>query len=229
MGSQRILSIESASKSYMQGKQSVVILKNIQLNQDAGTMIAITGPSGCGKTTLLQCAAGLDQFCSGVCTLFGHDMQTMTPSALTDLRAKHIGFVYQRPHLLPDFTVLENVMMPLRINGYQQKPAQKLALESLDAVGLSHVAAYMPNALSGGMQQRVAIARAVVHKPRMIFADEPTGNLDGTSKAQCMHFLVSLQRAIGAALCIVTHDDWVASHADQIIEMEAINPPSMGE
>ena len=152
----------------------------------------------------------------------------MTTKRINDLRAKHIGFVYQRAHLLPDFTVLENVMMPLRINGYQLKSAQKLAQESLDAVGLSHVADYMPNALSGGMQQRVAIARAVVHKPRIIFADEPTGNLDSVAKEQCMHYLISLQRDIGAALCIVTHDDWVAGHADQIIQMEAINASNMG-
>ncbi|MBT4885142.1 MAG: ABC transporter ATP-binding protein [Legionellales bacterium] len=223
MNKKYIIEASSICKEYIDGNDVKVILNNINYSQHYGSTAAIIGPSGSGKTTLLHALAGLDTISSGTAMLCGYDLKKIKQRQLSQLHSKKIGFVYQKSHLLPDFNVLENIAMPLLIAGINNKLAQSQAMQSLTAIKLDQYAHYYPHQLSGGMQQKVAIARASVHKPDIVFADEPTGNLDSESKELVLNCLFDLNKKHSVALCIVTHDQKVAARADEIIDMSEIN------
>ena len=223
MNKKYIIEASSICKEYIDGNDVKVILNNINYSQHYGSTAAIIGPSGSGKTTLLHALAGLDTISSGTAMLCGYDLKKIKQRQLSQLHSKKIGFVYQKSHLLPDFNVLENIAMPLLIAGINNKLAQSQAMQSLTAIKLDQYAHYYPHQLSGGMQQKVAIARASVHKPDIVFADEPTGNLDSESKELVLNCLFDLNKKHSVALCIVTHDQKVAALADEIIDMSKIN------
>ncbi|MBT4804203.1 MAG: ABC transporter ATP-binding protein [Legionellales bacterium] len=223
MNKKYIIEASSIYKEYIDGDAVKVVLNNIDYSQHYGSTCAIIGPSGSGKTTLLHALAGLDTISSGTTLLCGHDLKKIRQQQLSQLHNKKIGFVYQKSHLLPDFNVLENIAMPLLIGGMKSKLAQKQAMQVLTEIKLEQYAYYYPHQLSGGTQQKAAIARASVHKPDIIFADEPTGNLDSVSKELVLNCLFDLNKHNSVALCIVTHDQKVAARADEIVDMSKIN------
>jgi lipoprotein-releasing system ATP-binding protein len=196
------------------------VLKAIDFRLDAGEFTALTGPSGSGKSTLLNLVGLLDRATSGRVWLDGVDTADLDDTGLTRLRGGSIGFVFQFHHLLPAFTALENVMLPGLARGGRPSPAlRKKALELLDRVGLSDRLKYKPNALSGGQQQRVAVARALCLNPRLILADEPTGNLDTESSDQVFELLRQINREEHTTFLVVTHDLGMAARCDRIVEL----------
>lgn len=184
----------------------------------AGLSVAIVGPSGSGKTTLLGILAGLDSPTSGSVTLRGHKLDAMTEDGRAAIRNQHVGFVFQSFHLIHSFTALENVMMPLELA--QRKDARERALNLLDSVGLKDRSKHYPNQLSGGERQRVAIARAFACEPEVLFADEPTGNLDKKTGAKVSQLLFDMNHDRGTTLIIVTHDPNLASQCDRVIHID---------
>jgi lipoprotein-releasing system ATP-binding protein len=200
-----VLKVEKLCKSYQEATGLNLVLHDLDLDLKKGETISIMGASGCGKSTLLHCLAGLDHFQSGEVHLLGHSLQTLNEAALCALRNERIGFIYQFHHLLPEFNTLENVMMPLWL---QKKSShiQQRALDLLDKVGLKHKAKQSIQTLSGGERQRVAIARALVSNPSIIFADEPTGNLDEQTAKTVMDLLLDLNQSAKCALVMVTHN-----------------------
>jgi len=197
----------------------LTILKDIDLEIRAGEALAILGPSGSGKSTLLGLLAGLDQASSGEVELFGTALSRLSEDARAALRAGRVGFVFQSFQLLPGMTALENVMLPLELAG--QRDAEATARQSLAQVGLAQRTLHYPNQLSGGEQQRVAIARAFAPRPQVLFADEPTGNLDGRTGARISELLFRLRQETGAALVLVTHDPVVAERCDRSLHLAA--------
>lgn len=191
----------------------LTILNDIHLEIHPGEAVAILGASGSGKSTLLGLLAGLDRPTSGKVELLGTDLNHLDEDDCARLRAGQVGFVFQSFHLLPHLTALENVMLPIELVSHPQ--AKKLALETLEQVGLSHRLAHFPTQLSGGEQQRVAIARAFACRPRILFADEPTGNLDQTTGNKIIDLLFSLRAETGTTLVLVTHDAQLAKSCDQ--------------
>ena len=185
-----------------------------------GTSAAIIGVSGSGKTTLLQCLAGLDLFDSGNNNLCGIILNKSSIKNIDELLNKNVGFIYQKSHLLPDFSVIENIAMPLLISGVSRAEAIEKALKILDSIQLKNKKHLLPHQLSGGMQQKVAIARACIHKPKIIFADEPTGNLDNKSRDEITELLLNLNKEHNISLCVVTHDNNVAIKLDNIYRIE---------
>lgn len=218
-----IITVKNASKIYTDANSKNEVLSGVNFSLKSGASVAITGPSGCGKTTFLQAMAGLDNFTSGEVNLCGYDMKNISAAELANLHNNDIGFVYQKSHLLPDFTLLENILLPVRISG--KKNGNVIALGILKKLKLDKFANYYPNQISGGMQQKVAIGRAIANNPKVIFADEPTGNLDAASKAVVLDTLFDLTREYGSSLCIVTHDSIVADRTDITISMNALNGP----
>lgn len=194
------------------------ILKDISLDLNAGETLAIVGTSGSGKTTLLGLLAGLDQPSTGTIRLIGHDLGPLDENARAHLRKRHVGFVFQSFHLLPSLTALENVMLALEIAGFDD--ARQRAENTLDQVGLNHRLKHYPRQLSGGEQQRVAIARAFAGQPDILFADEPTGNLDQRTGRAVADLLFELNAHHGTALVLVTHDLQLARRCSQIKEIE---------
>jgi putative ABC transport system ATP-binding protein len=195
----------------------LTILKDIDLEIRAGEALAILGPSGSGKSTLLGLLAGLDQASAGEVELFGTALSRLDEDARAALRAGRVGFVFQSFQLLPGMTALENVMLPLELAG--QRNAEATARQSLAQVGLAERTLHYPNQLSGGEQQRVAIARAFAPRPQVLFADEPTGNLDGLTGARVSELLFRLREESGAALVLVTHDASVAERCDRELHL----------
>ena len=195
----------------------VAILRNLSLTIAAGDAVAIVGPSGSGKTSLLMIMAGLEQATSGGVKVAGHDFSTMGEDALALARGASIGIVFQSFHLVPTMTALENVALPLQFRG--EADAFERAAELLGEVGLSHRVTHFPAQLSGGEQQRVALARALVTRPRLLLADEPTGNLDGKTGRQIVDLLFSLQARRGATLVLVTHDERLAERCHRTVRM----------
>jgi putative ABC transport system ATP-binding protein len=206
-------------KTYRGGSIAVEALRGVTLSIHAGEMVAIMGPSGCGKTTLLHCLSGLDDFDGGEVVLAGHPLSRMKDDAKTDFRARYTGFVFQAYNLLPVLSARENVELPLLLVGVSGGRARRRALEALEAVGLRRRADHRPNQLSGGEQQRVAIARALVNEPAVIWADEPTGNLDTQATAELMDVLCRLHREQRRTLVVVTHSQAVARRAERVLRM----------
>jgi putative ABC transport system ATP-binding protein len=197
----------------------VPALVDVSLEIRQGEMVAIMGPSGCGKTTLLNCLAGLDTIDSGQIAISGHDLATMRDSQRTDFRAKTMGFIFQSFNLLPVLTALENVELPLLVLRERPHVARRKAREMLAAVGLSNRERHRPAELSGGQQQRVTIARALVNDPAIVWADEPTGNLDSEAAHEIMSLMAELNQARGHTFVIVTHAAEIGARTHRILTM----------
>lgn len=196
------------------------VLKGVDFSADKGEVVAITGASGAGKTTLLEILGTLSTPDSGSLHIDGTDVLALRGNALASFRGRRIGFVFQFHHLLPEFTALENVMIPALIAGVQAGEAKEKALKLLEQVGLSDRSGHKPSELSGGEQQRVAIARALVNSPAVLFADEPTGNLDSATKEEIHHLLFQLRDSLGQTIVIVTHDPDLAKICDRSLTMK---------
>jgi putative ABC transport system ATP-binding protein len=194
------------------------VFRNVSLTVAPGEFVAIVGESGVGKSTLLNCMAGLDSWDEGSVTLQGHALGTLNDEQRALLRRQHVGFVFQAFHVLPHLDVAQNVGLPLLLLG---QPDDARVEQMLDAVGLSGLGHRLPQQLSGGQLQRVAIARALVHRPGLLLADEPTGNLDPTTAAKVMDALVAQTREQGSALVLVTHSEAAASRADRVLRLRA--------
>ena len=201
------------------GAAPVEALRGVDVAVQAGEIVAIMGPSGCGKTTLLQCLSGLDDFDEGEVWIDGTAIREMRDAQKADLRARRTGFVFQAYNLLPVLDAVENVELPLLLAGVRGRDARARALRALEAVGVEHRARHRPNELSGGQQQRVAIARALVNDPAVVWADEPTGNLDSESAAEILDLIGRLNRENGQTFVLVTHDLRVAERAGRILRM----------
>ena len=198
---------------------SLQVLKGIDLDIEKGEVVSIVGPSGAGKTTLLQIMGTLDKPDGGSVVIDGVDVNGLGQKKLSEFRNLHIGFVFQFHQLLPEFTALENIMIPAFIAGKAKKEAKQRALELLDFMGLAERAKHKPNELSGGEKQRVAVARALVNHPSVIFADEPSGCLDSKNKAELHQLFFDLRDKLGQTFVIVTHDEQLASITDRTIHM----------
>lgn len=206
-------------KTYDMGEVEVHALRGINLEIRRGEMAAVMGPSGCGKTTLLNCLSGLDDIDSGDVLIEGVSLSAMTDRRRTDYRARRMGFVFQFYNLLPVLTAVENVEMPLLIAGVSAKPARQRALDSLELVGLRERASHVPAELSGGERQRVTIARSLVNDPAIVWADEPTGDLDSTNADEIIGIMRRLNLEHGITFVIVTHDIGIGRKADRIVRM----------
>ncbi|MBK2258118.1 lipoprotein-releasing ABC transporter ATP-binding protein LolD [Francisella philomiragia] len=215
-----VLSCKNVSKSYTEFKTDIAILKSVNLEINKGEKVAILGLSGSGKTTLLNVLGGLDKCSSGEVTLMGERFDNQSVNKRAKMRNKHLGFIYQLHHLLPEFTAIENVMIPLAITKkYTKKESIKLANEILTKVGLEHRADHKPAELSGGERQRVAIARALVTNPNCILADEPTGNLDSQRSESIFALMQQLSDDFGTSFVIVTHDEKLAGRMNKIYRL----------
>ncbi|HEV8594890.1 MAG TPA: ABC transporter ATP-binding protein [Thermoplasmata archaeon] len=207
-------------KTYNSGAVEVHALRGVDLEIPPGEMVAIMGPSGCGKTTLLNCLSGLDDLSGGEVFVEGVKLSEMGDDRRTEYRAKRMGFVFQSYNLLPVLNARENVELPLIVGGVPYRQAREVARRMLALVGLEDHADHKPAELSAGQQQRVAIGRALVNKPAIVWADEPTGNLDSDTSAQVMDLLASLNRENGQTFVVVTHDPTVAGRAHRILKMK---------
>ena len=214
-----IVEARGLRKWYRTGAAPVEALRGVDVVVQAGEIVAIMGPSGCGKTTLLQCLSGLDDFDEGEVWIDGTAIREMRDAQKADLRARRTGFVFQAYNLLPVLDAVENVELPLLLAGQRGRDARARALRALEAVGVEHRARHRPNELSGGQQQRVAIARALVNDPAVVWADEPTGNLDSESAAEILDLIERLNRENGQTFVLVTHDPRVAERAGRILRM----------
>jgi lipoprotein-releasing system ATP-binding protein len=208
--SQLILQCQNLTKVFKQGDNEIVILNGLNLQVKAGETISIMGSSGSGKSTLLHLLAGLDKATSGDIIFNNQNLAKLEDNKICQLRNQKLGFIYQFHHLLPEFTALENILMPIIIHGKVSKEKNSYALDILAKMGLSKRINHFPGQLSGGERQRVAIARAVINNPLLIFADEPTGNLDNTTSNQVLDIFLGLQQELKTSLVIVTHDTQVA-------------------
>ena len=206
-----LLVVSGLYKAYGIGSAKVEVLKGIDLTVEAGDTVALVGPSGAGKSTLLHVMGTIDRPSAGEVFFDGADVFALSDQPLASFRNRSIGFVFQFHHLLPEFTALENVMMPLLIGGTRKSLAEEKAHSLLNDVGLAHRVTHRPGELSGGEQQRVAIARALVRSPRLLLADEPTGNLDMKTSEEVHALLYSIQRKTGISLVIVTHNEKLAA------------------
>lgn len=230
---QTIISAQNLTQKIQLAQKQLTIFENLNLNIQAGEQVAITGRSGSGKSTLLGILATLDQANSGKLLVCGESIAELNEEQRAEVRLKHIGFVFQSFQLLPHLTALENVMLPLRLQEkFKYAEAEQKALNLLKRVGLERQAQQTPKVLSGGEQQRVAIARALIREPKIIFADEPTGNLDGETATEIEQLLFELNRELGTTLVLVTHDPKLAAQCQrhyalidgQLVEQVAAKP-----
>ncbi len=220
---QPVLEARDLKKVYTSGPQSVTVWHNVDLTVAAGESVAIVGASGSGKTTLLNVLGGLDRQDQGQVLVAGQDLSHLAEGARTELRNREIGFVYQFHHLLPEFTALENVMMPLLLAGQNKHSARERALQCLKQMGMAPRAEHKPAELSGGERQRTAIARAIVNRPRLVLLDEPTGNLDQNTAAQVEAVMVELTQAQDTAFVLVTHDTALAKRMDRCLQLKDLH------
>jgi lipoprotein-releasing system ATP-binding protein len=218
-----VLEATGVRRCFRQGPIDLQVLQGLNIAVRAGERIAIIGASGSGKTTLLQILGGLDRPTEGVVRIAGSDIHALDEKARGELRNRTLGFIYQFHHLLPEFSALENVAMPLLIRRTPKHEAEKTARAILERVGLGERLVHRPHELSGGERQRSAVARALVTGPRIVLADEPTGNLDGGNAESVFAMMLELNRELGTSLIVVTHDRRLASRMDRILELEGGN------
>ena len=221
MDSENILEARELTKVFKSGDHSLTVLNNLSFSVERGISCAIVGPSGSGKTTLLGLCAGLDNPSGGSVSLNNTEISSLSESELTSIRNSEIGFVFQSFQLISTLTALENVMVPVELRGVPFKKVKTKALELLNNVGLKDRTHHYPNQLSGGEQQRVGLARAFIHEPSILFADEPTGNLDDETSASIEELLFDLNKKQGTTLIIVTHDMKLAQKCDRIIRLKS--------
>ena len=211
-----MIDIQGITKSF----GPLQVLKGIDLHIDKGEILSIVGPSGAGKTTLLQIIGTLDRPDAGTVTIDGIDVSRLSAGKLSDFRNRHIGFVFQFHQLLPEFTALENIMIPAFIAGMGRREARERAMELLRFMGLEERASHKPNELSGGEKQRIAVARALVNQPDVILADEPSGSLDSRNKQELHQLFFDLREKMGQTFVIVTHDEGLAALTDRTIHLK---------
>lgn len=218
-----VLTCKNLCKTYSDGTINVEVIKNLNFEVKEGQSVCIYGASGSGKSSFLHLLGGLDTPTSGNVELMGEDLGKASQKKLGELRNKYLGFVYQFHHLLQEFSALENVMMPLLVYGYDEDQSAETATRMLESVGLKNRIHHRPNELSGGERQRVSIARALVNHPKCVLADEPTGNLDKKNAKQALSIMIELQKRLGTAIVVVTHDEDLAKHFDMVYLMDEGN------
>jgi len=212
-----VLSVEQLTKTYKSGEQTLTVVKDVSFSVDEGSTCSIVGPSGSGKTTLLGLCAGLDRPTSGSVTLNGIELNVLSEDSLSEVRNQNVGFVFQTFQLIPTLTAMENVMVPLELRN--ETRVKDHAVDLLEQVGLGDRLHHYPAQLSGGEQQRVALARAFINHPKILFADEPTGNLDVETSERVVHLLFQLNEAYGTTLIVVTHDQELAYRTQRILRL----------
>ena len=220
-GSELIIAATDIAKTYNEAADAVKIFEHLNFQLSAGEYVGILGSSGSGKTTLLNILGGLDKASAGSVMVCGVKLDKASAKDITRLRNSSLGFVYQFHHLLPEFSAVENVAMPLYISGMKKKLADQKALNILELVGLAHRVKHKPSELSGGERQRVAIARALVNDPKCVLMDEPTGNLDETTARKIQDLMIELQGRLGTSFVLVTHDTRLAHTMDRVLLMES--------
>ena len=216
---EQIISAQNIFKTYDTGEVHVRALQDLSINIERGSMVAIMGPSGCGKTTLLNCLSGIDDINSGTIHIENTDLSQLDDNSKTDYRARRMGFIFQFYNLLPVLNAIENIELPLLVSGTRPGDAREQSLKMLDLVGLVDWKTHKPAQLSGGQRQRVTIARALVTNPAIVWADEPTGDLDSQTATEIMDLMKSLNKEQGQTFVIVTHDSGIAKQCNRIIHM----------